>query len=307
MDDGQREPAAAAAGWKISTAVLAVLLIASLLLHLLGDRGAKSEAVALVNGVKITKDELYDGMLALGGSAVLDDLIRREVIRQGIEEFGTTASEEEVQERIERYAGQYGSMESFLAEIAYYGYTEEMLREQVAQQIRIEKIVGADVTVTDEEIADYFEANKESFDVPERVRAAHILVGTKAEAEWLLEQLESGADFAELAARHSLDELTKNDGGDLGEFERGEMEESFEEAAFGLEPGQTAMAETSYGFHIVQVTDKTPAQPAALESARDDIADWLMEQKLAGLVDAWIADREAEADIVDLLATKSSS
>jgi|HigsolmetaAR204D_1030405.scaffolds.fasta_scaffold00037_64 foldase protein PrsA len=295
------QPTAGTLGWKISTAVLAVLLIVSLLLHVFGSRAGSAEAVATVNGVKITKDELFDEMAAYGGSSVLDDLIRQEVIRQAVEEAGTTASDEEVQARMEKFAEPYGSMDAFLAEIAYYGYSEEMLREQVATQIKIEKIIGADVAVTDEEIAAYFEENKDSFDKPETVRASHILVETREEAESLLKQLEAGADFAELAAEHTLDEMTKESGGDVGDFARGEMEEGFEETAFGLEIGETAIAETSYGFHVVRVTDKSAAQEATLESAREEIVDYLTQSKLADLVDGWIADREAEADIEYLM------
>jgi foldase protein PrsA len=295
------QPTAGTLGWKISTAVLAVLLIVSLLLHVFGSRAGSAEAVATVNGVKITKDELFDEMAAYGGSSVLDDLIRQEVIRQAVEEAGKTASDEEVQARMEKFAEPYGSMDAFLAEIAYYGYSEEMLREQVATQIKIEKIIGADVAVTDEEIAAYFEENKDSFDQPETVRASHILVETREEAESLLKQLEAGADFAELAAEHTLDEMTKESGGDIGDFARGEMEEGFEETAFGLEIGETAIAETSYGFHVVRVTDKSAAQEATLESAREEIVDYLTQSKLADLVDGWIADREAEADIEYLM------
>jgi foldase protein PrsA len=295
------QPTAGTLGWKISTAVLAVLLIVSLLLHVFGSRAGSAEAVATVNGVKITKDELFDEMAAYGGSSVLDDLIRQEVIRQAVEEAGKTASDEEVQARMEKFAEPYGSMDAFLAEIAYYGYSEEMLREQVATQIKIEKIIGADVAVTDEEIAAYFEENKDSFDKPETVRASHILVETREEAESLLKQLEAGADFAELAAEHTLDEMTKESGGDVGDFARGEMEEGFEETAFGLEIGETAIAETSYGFHVVRVTDKSAAQEATLESAREEIVDYLTQSKLADLVDGWIADREAEADIEYLM------
>jgi foldase protein PrsA len=295
------QPTAGTLGWKISTAVLAVLLIVSLLLHVFGSRAGSAEAVATVNGVKITKDELFDEMAAYGGSSVLDDLIRQEVIRQAVEEAGKTASDEEVQARMEKFAEPYGSMDAFLAEIAYYGYSEEMLREQVATQIKIEKIIGADVAVTDEEIAAYFEENKDSFDKPETVRASHILVETREEAESLLKQLEAGADFAELAAEHTLDEMTKESGGDVGDFARGEMEEGFEETAFGLEIGETAIAETSYGFHVVRVTDKSAAQEATLDSAREEIVDYLTQSKLADLVDGWIADREAEADIEYLM------
>jgi len=293
-------PSVGVLGWKMATAVLAVLLAASLLIQVFGSRAGDSEAVAVVNGVEITKDDLYDAWMSRGGADALDELIREEVIRQGIAEAGTSASDGEVQARMEKYAEPYGSMEAFLDELAFYGYAEEEIRKQLAKQISIEKIVGTDVEVTDEEIAEYFELYRTSFDRPETVRASHILVETREEAESLLARLEAGEDFALLAAEYSLDEATRGFGGDVGVFARGEMEERFEEAAFGLAVGGTAIAETGYGFHVVRVTDKTTARKATLESARGEIAAYLKEQKVADRVDAWIAAREAEAEIVKL-------
>jgi foldase protein PrsA len=281
---------------------MAVLLIVSLAVQVIGNRGAGAdEAVAYVNGKAITKDELFEELFAYNGGIVLDDLVRREVIRQGIGEAGTTASDGEVRERLMKYAEPYGSVDSFIEQLGYYGYTEEQIREQLAIEIAIEKIVGADVTVTDEEIGAYFGEYRDGFDTPETVRASHILVATREEAESLLARLEAGEDFAALAAEHSLDEATKDSGGDVGEFARGEMDEAFEETAFGLEIGGTAIVGTSYGFHVVRVTEKTPAREATLESARDEIEEYLKAMKLAERVDTWIADREAEAEIEYLL------
>ena len=87
-----------------------------------------------------------------------------------------------------------------------------------------------------------------------KVRASHILVKTLDEANKLLEEIQNGADFAELAAKHSLCPSGRN-GGDLGFFGKGMMVKPFEDAAFALEVGELSQpVETQFGWHLILVT-----------------------------------------------------
>ncbi|MBO6271592.1 peptidyl-prolyl cis-trans isomerase [bacterium] len=89
-----------------------------------------------------------------------------------------------------------------------------------------------------------------------KVRASHILVKTEEEAKDLYEQIQNGADFAELAMEHSLCP-SKRDGGDLRFFGRGMMVKPFEDAAFDMEVGQVSEpVETQFGWHLIKLTDK---------------------------------------------------
>ena len=89
-----------------------------------------------------------------------------------------------------------------------------------------------------------------------KVRASHILVKTLDEANKLLEETQNGADFAELAAKHSLCPSGRN-GGDLGFFGKGMMVKPFEDAAFSMEVGEvSAPVETQFGWHLVKLLDK---------------------------------------------------
>ncbi len=88
------------------------------------------------------------------------------------------------------------------------------------------------------------------------VRASHILVSTEAQAKAILQELRSGADFAVLAKKYSLDTGSARKGGDLGYFSSGTMVEQFEKAAFGLKPGEiSGIIRTQFGYHILKVTD----------------------------------------------------
>lgn len=89
-----------------------------------------------------------------------------------------------------------------------------------------------------------------------KVRASHILVKTEDEANKLLDEINGGADFAELAAKHSLCPSGRN-GGDLGFFGKGMMVKPFEDAAFSMEVGEVSNpVETQFGWHLVKLLDK---------------------------------------------------
>ena len=90
----------------------------------------------------------------------------------------------------------------------------------------------------------------------EEIRASHILVKTKDEADKLYEEIKAGKDFAEVAAEVSLCPSGQT-GGDLGYFGKGLMVKPFEDAAFALEKGELSKpVETQFGWHLILLTDK---------------------------------------------------
>ena len=92
-----------------------------------------------------------------------------------------------------------------------------------------------------------------------------------------------GADFTKLAAKYSDDPGSKDQGGDLGTFGRGQMIKPFEDAVFAMKPGQIAMVETRYGFHIVQLEEFIPAHTDTLDQAKPKILEDLRTQAGAKL------------------------
>lgn len=135
-------------------------------------------------------------------------------------------------------------------------------------------LVPGDVQVTDQEIRDYYDAHEEDFERTASARlkvAAISKVPTRADsvaaltrAQAVRQELLDGADFAEVAARESADEASRNNGGELGTFGRGAMVPEFENAAFSLPIGEiSAPIQSSSGFHIIEVQARDSATATA--------------------------------------------
>ncbi|GLX67398.1 peptidylprolyl isomerase [Paenibacillus glycanilyticus] len=285
--------------WIAVSAILAVVLIIVLIKP---PFGAGSKAVATVNGVKITKDKLYDSLVEQGGKSTLDNMITNELIDQAADDAKVTVTEADVDKEIENLKKSFGSEDEFNQALAQYGMTVDSLREDAEVQVKIRKILEPQAKVTDDDIKKYYDENKASMSTPEQIRASHILVATKAEAEDILKQLKAGADFATLAKEKSTDTGTKDNGGDLDFFAKGTMEAAFEDAAFALKKGElSGVVQTSYGYHIIKKTDEKPASTPTLEEKKEDIKYQLVTQKVSELSSDWMADLKAKAKISNTL------
>jgi peptidyl-prolyl cis-trans isomerase D len=144
--------------------------------------------------------------------------------------------------------------------------------------------VGQKMTVPEGELRRMYEARKEEFRIPERVKVRHILLKTtgkpaeeipklQARAEELLKQIKAGADLGELARKNSEDTGSASKGGDLGWIVRGQTVKAFEETAFSQKPKQISnVVKTEYGFHILQVLEKEDARLKPFEEVKDQLA-----------------------------------
>ena len=155
------------------------------------------------------------------------------------------------------------------------------------------------VSISDEELLEYYNDNKESFLEPEQVHARHILLDTEEEANNLLLQLKEGlTDFVELAKEKSVGPSAPS-GGDLGFFTRGQMVKEFEDAAFSLEPGEISeVVQSQFGYHLIKCEEKKEEYSPTFEEAKERVSDTLKYQREIVVISALTSKLREEAVIV---------
>jgi peptidyl-prolyl cis-trans isomerase D len=178
-------------------------------------------------------------------------------------------------------------------------------RRKVKFMLIDQEQVRQKLSVTPAEVETYYKDNLQQYQTPEQVRASHILLKTEGkdaaavqkQAEEILKQVKSGADFAALAKKHSEDDGSKANGGDLDYFGRGRMVPEFENAAFSMQPGQVSdLVKTQYGFHIIKVVDKKPATTRSLDEVRGEITEQLQFQKSQDAVQTQARSADEQID-----------
>lgn len=262
-----------------------------------------SSMIASVNGEEITEDELNETLTTQYGTEVLDTLITNKIIELEAKELGVSVSEEELQKEYDEYASQYGGEDALLELLDSYGMDVDDVKKDMETYLLTFKVMEDDLGITEEEIKTYFEENKETYGQAAEVEASHILVEDETTAQEVIDKLNAGGDFAELAKEYSTDTANNEDGGNLGYFGTGEMAEAFETAAFAMEVCEVSSepVETEYGFHIIKVTDKIEGKEAVFDEVKDTVYQDLLAAKVNEQYSTWVTEKMSEYDIVNKL------
>lgn len=134
--------------------------------------------------------------------------------------------------------------------------------------------------VKDAEAKAFYDEQVKALKPQEEVKARHILVEDEAKAKELADKIAKGGDFEALAKENSKDPGSKDQGGDLGFFGRGQMVPEFEKVAFETEKGKvSAPVKSAFGWHIVKVDDKRTKEPPPFDAVKERIVNSLLQQK----------------------------
>lgn len=155
----------------------------------------------------------------------------------------------------------------------------ELQRMQLLARAMVNRFVQENPP-TEAELRAEYEANQAEFETSE-LKARHILVETEEEAQSVIEELEGGADFAEMAQEHSTGP-TGPDGGDLGWFNPSSMVPPFAEAVSAMEVGSFSSepVQTQFGWHVILLEDRRDNQAPGLDAVRQQITNRVNQQKL---------------------------
>jgi len=161
--------------------------------------------------------------------------------------------------------------------------------------------------VSDSEAKAFYDKNKEKFMMPETVHARHILVKSEKEAQSIINTLKGlkgdklKEKFIELAKKKSTGPSGPK-GGDLGNFKKGQMVPAFSKAVWALKPGEitTKPVKTQFGYHVIYLEAKNPAQAVPYETVKDKIIATLKQQEFAKKIAEIAKELTSKAKIVDM-------
>jgi foldase protein PrsA len=288
---------------KLVAALLIVALIGAAVFGSGILSGKTSEGVVgRVNGEAITKDELYDALKDQYGQETLNTLISEKIIKLEIKKHNIEVPEKDVEEEFQKLVDQYGGQEQFDQIFESYGYDQNDIKEDIKMSLQLKKLIEPKITITEEEMKEYFETNKATYDTKEQVKASHILVDSEATAQEVRNKLLAGADFAELAKEYSTDTNNNENGGELGFFSKGNMVAEFENVAFALAVGEISEpVKTEYGYHIIKVEEKQAAKEATYEECQALVKEALFNEKLPTAYNTYFEEIYDEYEIENLL------
>ncbi|WGG46612.1 peptidylprolyl isomerase [Rossellomorea sp. DA94] len=259
---------------------------------------SKEDAVAKVGSETISKDDLYTTLVDQYGDGALDTLIAEKIVKLESEKKDLSVKDSEIKKELEKIKGQYDSEEAFNEALASSGSDLDSVKENIKTYLLTEKLLKDRVKITDDQIKEYFEANKDTFAQKEQVEASHILVDDEKTAQEVKKKLDDGGDFAELAKEYSTDTSNADSGGELGYFGKGEMVTEFDDKAFSMKKGEISEpVKTEFGYHIIKVTGKKEAKEAVLADHKEEIKDILFDQALQTEYGTWLTEKKKEYKI----------
>jgi peptidyl-prolyl cis-trans isomerase C len=291
--------------------------------------------IAKGKGVEIKQSRLDEVAAAVKANAAAqnqtvsdDDLTRVEAM--ALNEFICTAlllqqatdadraeGKAQADKAIDALAKQAGSMDALELRIKGAGKTLDGYRADLNDSMTANATLVRElgISISDADIKKFYDDHPTDFEQPEQVHVRHILFATEDVttrqplsdndkqaklqlAQSVLKQLRGGADFAALARQYSDDPGSKDNGGELPPFGHGEMVPEFDTAAFSLTNNQISdIVTTQYGYHIIQLLDRTPEQKVDLAKVSDNIKTYLLRQKLAPIAPAFLQKLKKDADV----------
>jgi peptidyl-prolyl cis-trans isomerase C len=259
-------------------------------------------------GAQLDRNDVINrAVQRLVGSRLLGQEARRRNLK---------SDDKRVEARMVEIEGQAGGRQGLDSALGGMGATYDQLRVSVSETDLIQTFVTTQiqpqVSVTDEEVVAFYNANPEMFARPDMVRARHILArlmpnitaeqkeAVRARAVAAHQRVVAGEDFA-LVASEVSDGPNAADGGDMGFFAQDSMVPALANAAFALQIGEiSGVIETQFGFHILKMMEKRAASKMSLEEARVPVKQLLIENGSGQILSELLAKLNEAATIVQI-------
>ena len=248
---------------------------------------------------------------------VMNQLVTIQLLLQKATVADKAAGKIEADMQYTNLLGRFPSQEAFLRQLKAVGMTVEELRAKATQEAVAKAALKRELNISESEAdaKDYYAKHPADFEEPEKAHVRHILLMTvdpatrtqlptntvaakRKQIDDLLKQVKAGKDFAALAKQFSEDPGSKENGGELPAFGRGDMVPEFEAAAFALNKDQVSDVVTSmFGFHVIKLIDKKAAKKVDYATAAESIKEGLTRMKMAKLAPDFVKKMRADLKV----------
>lgn len=289
---------------------------------------ATTDAVAAtVNGEAIYMKDIDRQYSALNPAqqaiytkdAILNKSIDEVLLIQESKKMNIKVSGQEIKDEIDNFKKQNKLTDATLNDLlTQQGMTLNDLQLLIEKRIRVRDLLNetilSNITVTDNEIQQYYDNNTAKFADPEKVTVSHILIIPKEnvsldQAKVLAMKINStlnATNFCDMVVKYTDDSGSKNTCGTYT-FGRGEMVAEFENASFNMKINTTAIVETIYGWHLIKKLDYTPPKQSPLSDVKDQIYQTLHDMIAQTNFDALQSRLRSSATIVNYLASSNAN
>ena len=261
---------------------------------------------------QIPPDSVPEEQRAMGYRMILDDMIIDKLLIKRSADVKVT--DEEVAAQFERIKAKIGSDEELSKQLKAAGQTIEKvkqgMRERLRQEHWIDDQIKGKAEVTEADVKDFYDKNPEQFKSPEQVRASHILIKVPEDAKpevvadkekaakAIAVRVKKGEAFDKLAKELSEDPSAKENSGDLDFFTKDQMVPEFSKAAFGMKKGEISEpVRSSFGYHVIKVTDRKDGETVTLEKAKPQLTAYLQRQKKQTEIEKVVREIRAKAEV----------
>lgn len=297
------------------------------------DKSVDKSFLKSFGGAKNLPKSDDNPMYAVFKEKVTNELIIKALLDAEIEKRGIDATKEDVQNELKKVIDKVGSKDELNRILKERKISNDQFTKDLKTQIKIRKLVNSEekVEVSDADAKKYYDTHLKEFTHGEQVRASHILIAAnfidlirtikqknpdispaemnadiekimasqKAKAEAILAEVKKNPDkFEQIAQQKSDDKGSAARGGELGFFPKDAMVPEFSKAAFELKPNTISdLVQTSFGYHIIKVTDRMEAGTTPFGKVKEDLKFYLETQKQIAVLKKLTAKLMKEADI----------
>lgn len=273
--------------------------------------------VAIVNGIRITKDQLRKekDFIKLKNAKIdqqelykqaLHNLIDAAIIWGQCEKSQVKVKEDEIDEALVEFLANFDSKEKYLSTLKEIKLTEEEIRQRLEMHVRVGKFLAGKFECEndscEEKLQDFYQSNKDLFISDDKIRLNHILIQNNCEeakdcAQRIRDRINSPDDFLRLVRSTSqCPSCFQN--GDLGYLLPGELIPELDQIAFSMSENEISpVIETKHGYHILYVSEVLPSRKLQFSEVREFLSDYHQKLMRELNVEKYLNELREKADI----------